>query len=168
MKVNKKSKTVRDKTGRQSQIQWVVAKIGPDGLDRKIWTKSGPNLDQIWTKSGPNLDQIWTKSGHHLDRFLKNGCQNSRQDTARTYKGIITKNRCKQKGVRDTIEQLHSSTTNKMSRATLPQAALPSLSPWVEQRRHQIMAPPLPNAIRRPRAVGLALAVVGLLAWGAK
>jgi hypothetical protein len=31
----------------------VVAKIGPDGLDRKIWTKSGPNLDQIWTPSGP-------------------------------------------------------------------------------------------------------------------
>ncbi len=57
-------------------------------------------------------------------------------------------------------------TTNKMSRATLPQAALPSLSPWVEQRRHQIMVPPLPNAIRMPRAVGLALAVVGLLAWG--
>jgi hypothetical protein len=141
-------------------IQWVVAKIGPDGLDR-----------EIWTKSGPNLDQIWTKYGHHLDRFLKNGCRNSRQDTAPKYKGIITKNCCKQKVVRDTIrraQQLHSSTTNKMSRATLPQAALPSLSPWVEQRRHQIMAPPLPNAIRRPRAVGLALAVVGLPAWGAK
>jgi hypothetical protein len=30
----------------------VVAEIGPDGLDRKIWTKSGPNLDQIWTPSG--------------------------------------------------------------------------------------------------------------------
>jgi hypothetical protein len=29
--------------------QWVVAKIGPGGLDRKIWTKSGPNLDTIWT-----------------------------------------------------------------------------------------------------------------------
>ncbi len=28
------------------------------------------------------------------------------------------------------------------------------------------MALPLPNAIRRPRAVGLALAVLGLLAWG--
>jgi hypothetical protein len=28
---------------------WVVAKIGPDGLDRQIWTKSGPNLDTIWT-----------------------------------------------------------------------------------------------------------------------
>ena len=47
-----------------------------------------------------------------------------------------------------------------------PPAALPSLSPWVEQWHHQIMAPPLPDTIRRPRAVGLALAVVGLLAWG--
>ena len=47
-----------------------------------------------------------------------------------------------------------------------PPAALPSLSPWVEQRHHQIMAPPLPDTIRRRRAVGLALAVVGLLAWG--
>jgi hypothetical protein len=28
----------------------VVAEIGPDGLDRKIWTKSGPNLDTIWTR----------------------------------------------------------------------------------------------------------------------
>ena len=47
-----------------------------------------------------------------------------------------------------------------------PPAALPSLSPWVEQWHHQIMAPPLPDTIRRRRAVGLALAVVGLLAWG--
>jgi hypothetical protein len=30
-------------------IKWVVAKIGPDGLDHKIWTKSGPNLDTILT-----------------------------------------------------------------------------------------------------------------------
>jgi hypothetical protein len=47
-----------------------------------------------------------------------------------------------------------------------PPSALPSLSPWVEQWYHQIMALPLPDTIRRPRAVGLALAVVGLLAWG--
>ena len=47
-----------------------------------------------------------------------------------------------------------------------PPAALPSLSPWVEQWHHQIMAPLVPEAICRPRAVGLALAVVGLLAWG--
>ena len=49
-----------------------------------------------------------------------------------------------------------------------PPAALPSLSPWVEQWHHQIMAPPLPDTIHRPRAVGLALAVIGLLAWGGK
>ncbi len=49
-----------------------------------------------------------------------------------------------------------------------PPAALPSLSPWEEQWQHQIIAPPLPNTIRRPRAVRLALAVVGLLAWGGK
>ncbi len=28
------------------------------------------------------------------------------------------------------------------------------------------MAPPLPNAMHRPRPVGVALAVIGLLAWG--
>jgi hypothetical protein len=27
----------------------MVAKIGPDGLDCRIWTKFGPNLDTIWT-----------------------------------------------------------------------------------------------------------------------
>jgi hypothetical protein len=49
-----------------------------------------------------------------------------------------------------------------------PPAALLPLSPWVEQWRQQIMALPLPNAMRRPRAIGVALAVVGLLAWGGK
>jgi hypothetical protein len=45
---------------------------------------------QNWSRrSGPqNLDQIWTKSGPNLDWFLKNGCQNSRQDTLPTYEGI--------------------------------------------------------------------------------
>ncbi len=45
---------------------------------------------QNWSRrSGPqNLNQIWTKSGHHLDWCLKNGCQNSRQDTLPTYEGI--------------------------------------------------------------------------------
>ena len=56
--------------------------------------------------------------------------------------------------------------------APLPlQVALPSLSPlWVEQRRHQIMAPPLPNAIRGLPAVGVAVAltVVGFLTEGGK
>jgi hypothetical protein len=49
-----------------------------------------------------------------------------------------------------------------------PPAALPSLSPWVEQWHQQIMVPPLPDTIRRPQAVRLALAVVGLLAWRGK
>jgi len=35
-------------------------------------------------------------------------------------------------------------------------------TPW---RRHQIMAPLIPNAMRRPQAVGIAYAVVGSLAW---
>jgi hypothetical protein len=39
-------------------LEWVVAKIGPEGLDREIWTKSGPNLDLIWTPSGP-VFQKW-------------------------------------------------------------------------------------------------------------
>jgi hypothetical protein len=146
------------------------AKLAFAGPDATKLTYNGwlPKLVQmVWTaKSGPNLHQIWTKSGPHLNRFFKIGCQNSRQDTQPTYEGIITNNRCKQKGVQDTIEQLHSSTTNKMSCATLPQATFPSLSPWVEQRHHQIMALPLPNFIRRPLAVRCALAVVGLLAWG--
>ena len=47
-----------------------------------------------------------------------------------------------------------------------PPAALLSLSPWVEQRHQQIMAPLLPYAILRLRAIRIALAVVGLLAWG--
>jgi hypothetical protein len=31
------------------KLEWAVAKIGPDGLDREIWTKSGPSLDCAWT-----------------------------------------------------------------------------------------------------------------------
>ncbi len=49
-----------------------------------------------------------------------------------------------------------------------PPAALPPLSPWLVQWRHQIMVPLLPNAMRRLQAVGVVLAVVGLLAWGGK
>jgi hypothetical protein len=56
-----------------------------------------------------------------------------------------------------------------MSHATVTSSGFaPSLSPWVEQWRHQIMAPLLPNAMRRPQAIGVALAVIGLLAWGGK
>jgi hypothetical protein len=49
-----------------------------------------------------------------------------------------------------------------------PPVALPPLSPWVEQWCHQIMAPLLPNAICKPWAVRVALAVIGLLDWGGK
>ena len=28
---------------------WVAAEIRPDGLDREVWTKSGPSLDCVWT-----------------------------------------------------------------------------------------------------------------------
>jgi hypothetical protein len=49
-----------------------------------------------------------------------------------------------------------------------PPTALPNPLYGEEQWHHQIMAPPLPDTIRRRQAVGLALAVVGLLAWGGK
>jgi hypothetical protein len=58
-------------------------------------------------------------------------------------------------------------TTNKMSHATLPSTGF-VFSPFVEQWCHQIMAPLLPNAMRRLQAIGVALAVIGLLAWGGK
>ena len=52
-----------------------------------------------------------------------------------------------------------------------PAAAQPSsgfgpLPPWVGQQRPQLLAPVLSTVIQRPRAVGVALAVVGLLVWG--
>jgi hypothetical protein len=52
-----------------------------------------------------------------------------------------------------------------------PAAALPSsgfgpLPPWVGQQRPQLLAPMLPTVVRRPRAVGVALAIVGSLVWG--
>ena len=62
--------------------------------------------------------------------------------------------------------------TTTSQQPTWAAAALPSsgfalsLSPWVEQRHHQIMVPLLPYTIRMPRAIGLVLAVVGLLSWG--
>ncbi len=122
------------------------------------WSRrSGPrNLDQIWTKSGPNLDTIWTgflkMDAEFPDKILRLRTRES------LLKIVGNKKVCKIPYVEHS-SCIGSSTTNKMSRAALPQAALPSLSPWVEQRCHQIMAPPLPNAMRRPRAVGLALAV---------
>ncbi len=57
-------------------------------------------------------------------------------------------------------------TTNKMSHATLPSSGFaPSLSMGraVAHPNHGAAAP---NAMRRPQAMRVALAVVGLLAWG--
>jgi hypothetical protein len=73
--------------------------------------------------------------------------------------------------VRVLYRKPQSNTTTHNNQHELPPppylpAALPSLSPWVEQWHHQIMAPPLPNMICRPQAIGLVLAVAGLLAWG--
>ncbi len=64
------------------------------------------------------------------------------------------------------LSHTHTQHTHDEPRPTLPRAALPSLSPWVGQRCHQIMAPPLPIAMRRRRSIGVALAVVGLLFLG--
>jgi hypothetical protein len=63
-------------------------------------------------------------------------------------------------------QHTHTQQPTRWAVPPYPPAALPPLTPWVEQWRHQIMAPPLPNAMRRPWAIGVALAVVGLLAWG--
>ncbi len=35
----------------------MVAKIGPDGLDREIWTKSGPNLDTGFLKTDAKIPE---------------------------------------------------------------------------------------------------------------
>jgi hypothetical protein len=65
----------------------------------------------------------------------------------------------------NTTHILHNNQNNEPP--PYPQRLRP-LSPWVEQRRPQVLAPPLPNAIRRSRAVGLARDVVGSLIWGGK
>jgi len=38
--------------GKIAKIYWVVAKIGPDGLGREIWTESGPDLSKRLYNSG--------------------------------------------------------------------------------------------------------------------
>ena len=53
----------------------MVAEIGPDGLDRKIWTKSGPSLDAVWTVFSKMVAEI-TKVCRvkvHKKRYLKRG-----------------------------------------------------------------------------------------------
>jgi hypothetical protein len=72
-------------------------------------------------------------------------------------------------GAQNTKHKTQHTQTQQPTRWTLPPyppAALPPLSPWVEQWRHQIMALPLPNTMRILQAVGVVLAVVGLLALG--
>ncbi len=79
------------------------------------WSRrSGPrNLDQIWTKSGPNLDPIWTG-------FLKITAEipgrKIRLRTRESLLKIVANNKVCE--IHTMGGQLHSSTTNKMSRAT--------------------------------------------------
>jgi hypothetical protein len=64
-------------------------------------------------------------------------------------------------------KQAHTTHTHRMSRChPTPSGFALSLSLWVGQRCDQIMAPPLPKTMRRRRAIGVALAVVGLLLGG--
>ncbi len=72
---------------------------------------------------------------------------------------------CNYNTTQNTTHILHNNQQNEPS--PYPQRLCP-LSPWVEQRRPQILALPLHNAIRRLQAVGLALDVVGSLIWGGK
>jgi hypothetical protein len=50
--------------------------------------------------------------------------------------------------------------------AAQPPSGFGPLPPWVGQQRPQLLAPILSTVIQRPRAVGVALAVIGLLVWG--
>ena len=54
-----------------------------------------------------------------------------------------------------------------MSHTTLPSTGFSPLSPWVGQRHHQIMVPPLPIGLGKAHAFGLGGAAVGYLVWGA-
>ena len=65
----------------------------------------------------------------------------------------------------NTTHILHNNQQNEL--LPYPQWLCP-LSPWVEQQRPQILAPPLPNAIRRLQAIKLVLDVIGSLIWGGK
>ena len=55
---------------------------------------------------------------------------------------------------------------NIIAIASTPSSGFGPLPPWVDQRRPQPLAPIISTVARRPRAVGVALAVVGLLVWG--
>jgi hypothetical protein len=54
-----------------------------------------------------------------------------------------------------------------MSHATLLSIDFSSLPPWLGQRHHQLMVPPLPIGLRKAHAIGLGSAAVGSLVWGA-
>ena len=62
--------------------------------------------------------------------------------------------------------QKSQDTTTNMSHANLPSTGLKPLPPWVGQRHHQIMVPPLPIGLRKASAVRLCRAAVGSLVWG--
>ncbi len=59
----------------------------------------------------------------------------------------------------------HTQHTHNEPLPPYPERLCP-LSPWVGQLCQKIMAPPLPIAMWRRRAIGVALAVVGLLVLG--
>jgi hypothetical protein len=52
--------------------------------------------------------------------------------------------------------------------ATLPSSGFGPLPPWVGQRHHHLMAPPLPMGPCKERAIGLGGDAVDLLVLGAK
>jgi len=54
-----------------------------------------------------------------------------------------------------------------MSHAALPSTGFSPLPPWIGQRHHQVMVPPLPIGLGKAHAIGLGGAAVGCLVWGA-
>ncbi len=57
-------------------------------------------------------------------------------------------------------------TTTNMSGAALPTSGFGPLPPWVGQRHHQLMAPPLPMGPCKAHTIGLGGTAVGILVWG--
>ena len=54
-----------------------------------------------------------------------------------------------------------------MSHAALPSTGFSPLPPWLGQRHHQLMVPPLHIGLRKALAIRLGSAKVGSLVWGA-
>jgi hypothetical protein len=64
--------------------------------------------------------------------------------------------------------RMYEQPAKNMSYAALPFTGFSSLPPWLGQRHHQLMVPPLPIGLRKARTVGLGSATtVGSLVWGA-